>query len=911
VQQITLDSLVGREREVEALRSFLLSDGVGAEALALEGPAGIGKTAVWRAGAELARDAGLQVLVSRPSTLDSMLGFVGIADLLDGVDLRQLEGVPEAQLRALESAVVVREGHVADGQVVYAAFLSALRALAARTRLLVAIDDLQWLDQASSAAISFAARRLEHDDVRFLLTLRTPADAEVVSHLHAALAVETIAAEPLSLGAVSHLVHSRLGLSLSRIATRRIHEISDGNPLFALELARALRDRKTGAMDDREIPLPDRLENVLADRVQGLAPGARRALLAVSLSRNARIEEITSAVGEKAVDDAEYAGVIVEDRTRVRASHPLLAEVVKSRAAAAERRALHRRLAEIASDSERRALHLSHATRTADATVAAIVAAAAAKAYARGAAASAAELGERALELTPPDDPAQLERRLDAAEYRYMTGALHRTVELLPDIDSLPPGPDRGRAALLKGGASLVSADASGENLLLAVADTDPRSRLGAMARSRLAFNDAIGLFQNIERGRALAEEGLIAARALGERAIENEARAAMMWCQALLGESLDEQLAHVADTDEWRLYHGTSRIKAVDLIWRGRLTDARALLDSLLTLADERGEGESYYALRVQLCEVEMRAGRWSRLAELVEEWEREPREAAGHGSALRRFQTFLALGGGDFRTAIELGNDAVAASEEVGIPWHGLESRRALGVALMMTGDAGAACRAFLSLQERIRTAGARNPGAFPVAPDLIQALTLTGSTDQAQDELATLRDQAVRQDNAWAHAAALRADGYVQFARGEDSSAAEAFDRAARAFASLAMPFDQARSLTALGQAQRRLRRKREARETLEAAAALFEELGSPGWAELARQELARIGGRRAAGETLTPTEQRVAELVASGLANKQVAATLVVSVGTVEAHLTRIYAKVGVRSRTELVRAMTGS
>lgn len=907
----TLESLVGREDEVDTLRSFLLGDGLGAEAVVLEGPAGIGKTSIWRAGVDGARAAGIRVLVSRPSLQDSMLGFVGIADLLDEVDLESLEQVPAEQLHALHRAVVRRDGHVADPQVVYAALLSTLRALAGHARLIVAIDDVQWLDEASFAALTFAARRLERADVRFAFTLRVPAEQTLRALIQAGLPVERVPIEPLTFGAVAHLLHSRLSLRLPRSTARRVYEVSAGNPLFALELGRAIRTRDTTAPVHREIPLPDQLDAILANHVDSLHPTARRALLAVSLTREAKVAEIVEAVGRDALEQAERSGAIVIERTRVRPFHPLIGEVVKSRADPGERRELHRTLAAIVPDAERRALHLSESTLGEDSEVAAIVSDAAAQAHSRSAAASAAELGERALELTPANDPALLERRLDAAEYRYLAGALHRTIELLPDIHTLEPGPSRARAALLRAGASLIAAQETADNLRLAVAESDPCSRLGALARLRLSVNLAVATLQDVQAARVLAEEALATARRIGDPGVANEGLAAAMWCRAFAGQRLDPELSEVASTVEWRLYDGTSRIQAIELMWRGCLEEARAMFHTLLALADERGEAESYFALRVQLCELELRAGRWDRLAELLSEWEREPREVAGHNAALQRFQAFLAVGRGRPEEAERLAEQAIGAATRVGIPWHALEAWRAMGVARLLDGDVKGACAAFVPMQARIRAARVDNPGAFPVAPDLIQALAFDNRLSDAEEELRILRGQASDQDNAWAHAAAWSSTGYVKLAAGDDAEAAAAFDHAAGAFAELGMRFDQARSLTALGAAQRRMRRRREARATLESAAVLFDELGSFGWAEMARSELGRVGGRRPSGTTLTPTEQRVAELVASGLANKQVAAALVVSVGTVEAHLTRIYAKYGVRSRTEMVRAMAQS
>ena len=911
MQSSTLASLVGREREVEALREFLLGDGGAGEASMLEGPTGIGKTSVWRAGVEAAREDGSCVRLSRPSAQDSLLAFVGLADLLDGIDLGALHGLPEAQLSALENAIQIRDDGVADAQLVYTAFLAALRLLARDRRVIVAVDDLQWLDQASATALAFAARRLEHDDVRFLFTLRLPDAGGVAALLEAALPIDRLPVVPMTLGAVGHLLHTRLALTLPRTVTHRVYEISGGNPLFALELGRALRGQKRRRGIDGGLPLPDRLEGILAERVDALSVGARHALLAVSLSRGASTAEIVAVVGQPALDDADHAGVVTVEDDHVRPAHPLLGEVAKSRVHPRERRHMHRQLAEVVPDQRRQALHLSQAAAGPDAPTAAIVSRVAAQAAARGAVASAAELGERALQLTPADDQVLLERRLDAAEYLYMSGDSRRAVEVLPALDSLPPGPDRARAALLRGGVAIGSADVIESDFRVAVADTPYDSRIGALARIRLANNLAVGRLYDLRQALALAEEGLAGAVKLGDPLIQNEGFATVIWCRAMLGMPLDGQLARAAATAEGWLYYGTSRAEGVHLMWRGRLTEARAVFDPLLALADERGEGEAYVALRVQVCELELRAAGWARVASLVQEWQREPRESVGYEAALLRLQAFLALGRGAFSEAEELALRGIRVSDEAKIPWHGLECRRALGIARLVNGDAARACEELVELRNRLRAPGVDNPGAFPLAPDLIQALCLTGHHERAAREHATLVGQASSQGNLWAGAAAERAQGYLHLAAGDDAAAAPSFERAAGRFAGLGMPLDQARALTALGVAQRRLRRRRDARQTLERAVALLESIGSPGWAELARIELARVGGRRPAGAQLTATERRVAELVVSGLANKQVAAALVVSVGTVEAHLTRIYAKLGVRSRTELVRALAGN
>lgn len=151
----------------------------------------------------------------------------------------------------------------------------------------------------------------------------------------------------------------------------------------------------------------------------------------------------------------------------------------------------------------------------------------------------------------------------------------------------------------------------------------------------------------------------------------------------------------------------------------------------------------------------------------------------------------------------------------------------------------------------------------------------------------------------------AVAARGRGLVQATRGDTDGAAGSFSTALALHARYTDPLEHARTLLVYGACLRRARRKREARELLEEATASFEQLGSPLFAARAHDELERLSGRRVSSG-LTATEERVANLVAQGLSNKQVAVELVVTVKAVEAHLTRIYAKLGVRSRAELMR-----
>jgi DNA-binding CsgD family transcriptional regulator len=332
-------------------------------------------------------------------------------------------------------------------------------------------------------------------------------------------------------------------------------------------------------------------------------------------------------------------------------------------------------------------------------------------------------------------------------------------------------------------------------------------------------------------------------------------------------------------------------------------MAGARAALTALLDEADERGETWSYLVARLHQCELELRAGHWAAASRALDEWVesadvpppvREPVHA--------RCRALLAAGRGDVAEAERAAGDAIAGAEATGIRWQLLEGLRARGLARLLAHEPARAAADLRAVWRTAEREGVEDPGAFPVAPDLVEALLDTGERDEARAVTARLRELADAQRHPWGQASAHRCAALLE----EDWAAAE--EVAAR-YERLGLPFDRARSLLALGRAARGRQRWRAARGLLAPAAEAFGALGSAGWAQDARAELARVAGRRAhpAGQ-LTPSERRVAELAADGMSNKEIARTLFLSVHTVEAHLSHSYAKLGVRSRTQLARAI---
>jgi DNA-binding CsgD family transcriptional regulator len=348
-------------------------------------------------------------------------------------------------------------------------------------------------------------------------------------------------------------------------------------------------------------------------------------------------------------------------------------------------------------------------------------------------------------------------------------------------------------------------------------------------------------------------------------------------------------------------------------LVWRGEVERARGILSTFLSIADERAEGVGYAWLRLNMCELELRTARWDAASKLLDEWAESDNEQALITPTYQRCRALLAAGRGDAALAERWAAPAFADARARGYRWQVLEAARALGMAALLAHQPRRAVEWLRAVWEHAEQHGVEDPGAFPVAPDLVEALLDAGETGEAATVSARLGKLSECHAHPWGLASAKRCDAVIRLSSGKhDEQAATQMAESAAEFGRLGLPFDQARTLLALGRGLRRAKRWGAARQALQEAVAVLGQLGSPGWAAEAASELARVGARRPSpvGE-LTSAEQRVAELAAAGNSNKEIARNLHVTVSTVEAHLSRAYAKLGVRSRTQLAARLSSA
>jgi DNA-binding CsgD family transcriptional regulator len=391
------------------------------------------------------------------------------------------------------------------------------------------------------------------------------------------------------------------------------------------------------------------------------------------------------------------------------------------------------------------------------------------------------------------------------------------------------------------------------------------------------------------------------------------EAFQAYPFVEFLLGRGVDQELldrgialeGHMEGEFKSHVIRA-SFVAAQLLKFTDRLDEARRTFTELLGDAVAHGVTGPIPQIRYHLAELESRAGNWDAAMEHA----RESRAAAqrigmGALSSEGHFAVGLVeahLGRADpARLAAHEGVRVAEAAGEILLLIPNLSVLGFLELSLGNFTEADAHLSRAVELEQAM---GVREPAYFRLVPDEVEALVGLGRLDEAEALLAPFEESGRNLDRAWAIATGARCRALVLAARGDLTGASAAADEAVRVHDHLPLPFELGRTLLVRGTVERRAKRKREARDTLTKALEVFDGLGAALWADKARAELARIGGRAPSSLDLTPTEDKVAALVASGSTNREVADALFVSVHTVEANLKRIYRKLGIRSRTEL-------
>ena len=901
--------VLGREAELARIDEFL-RDADGVSALLIEGAAGIGKTTLWRHGVSTGANLGRRVLAAQPLEAEAEMAFAGLDSLLGSALDEVADELSEPHRVALDIALlrVPHGGRPLEPRAVDGGTLVALRVLAEREPLLIAIDDVHWVDKPSLRALRHALHRLDQEDVLVLSSARREAgtpdlglDRDRTSRLGLG---------PLGLGELREIVRLRLGEWLSSPAAARLEELSAGSPFYALELARM--SGQGSARWKRPLAAAD-LRELVGNRIAALPEATVAALAVVAALATPDTKLVTQMLGEEAVLDPAFAAEILEQRdNELRFAHPLLAEASYAAVPPAARRAMHRRLAEAVRDPEERARHLAASAAGPDPEVANALEQGAAAASARGAPSAAAELLEGAARLTPPDDPeSAARRRLEASIRHFEAGDGVVGTQICRElVDSLPPGGLRADALTWLGSYGLLSLD---ENT--ALCERAVEEAVTHEQRARCLLNLAIVRdLHDLER----ANQTAAAALELIDPMTDPAMRA---WGLSILGRSeyfsrpARELPAALYQALELEREHGTiapdhyvtaPAILGVGLMMRDRLDEGRELLASVRVAARAAGDLTGAAGIALHLTELECRAGDLPQARAYAD----EGLAAADEGTvshtlgALSYARALVAAHEGEVELARELATRGRQMGEEVGDTIFPVMNSWALGFLELSLGNPETALTHLDGLLERWHTLRFMEPGVAPFMQDRIDALIAAGHIEQADEALEKQDELARELQRPRLLAAGARERGLIAAARGDLSAALDHLQQALEHHADLPVPNQRARTLLALGATLRRAGRRRDARAALDEALGTFEAVGERLWADRAREEAARLGGRTPAGDELTPAERRVAELVAEGRSNREVADALYVTVRTVEANLTRIYSKLNLRSRAEL-------
>ncbi len=914
--------VIGREAELRLVESFLDAAGPGAHALVLEGEAGIGKTTIWHAARESARRRGYRLIETRPTEAEARIPFAALHDLVAPLFDESRPELPAPQQAALDVALMrsdVPVGAPLQPLALSLAVLELLRVGAATRPLAIAIDDWPWLDESSAGVLRFAFRRLDTEPVIALVTQRTPAPAGLLDDLPEER-LRRVSVEGLSVDAIDELLERALGLRLAPSALRRVRRMSGGNPFHAVERGRLIQARGPDALTATPL-LPESMPDLVRERLASLPPAAAEVARSVAALSHPTLPLLDAVLGREPAREglelAISAGVLARGDDPIRFAHPLLATELMGSMPEAERRDLHRRLAAVVSGHEEVARHRALAASGPDPDVADALDAAATQAHGRGAPDAAADLIEHAARLSSPDDPARGTRLATAGWYRLVAGDVARARQILEDALTEPiaaAGPSRAEILYRLAAVRQLMDDFGAAEVIGSEALEHARGDLPLTVRIKLLLAGvsfisgrrwADGARHAFE-ARELAEAGgdpAILAITIGPE---------LSWRHATGDGCAPMSAQRSAEVEQW-----TRHFRALDLpdyaiaaieFADGATSSAIERLRALLDRAERDGDASSLPFLLANVALADVLDGRVD-LARLG--IERASRLAAATEQATAQvhvlvYEARILSRLGEVDAALAAGRSAFALMETTG--WRVGEWWLRVDLALLelVRGNAAAALELVAGSVGPAQSddESPRRRWGQPVA---VEALVALGRLEDARAVLHEVEAGASAARTPRLLAEAQRARARVAAAEGNEDAADAAAEEAEGLHREMGDRWELARTLLLRGEIHRRGRRRAKARAALREAFETFTVLGARLWADEAREQLGRIDALREDGG-LTPTQRRVAELVAGGLTNRQAADRLFMSVHTVEAHLSAAYRALGITSRRQLGAAM---
>ncbi|MFC9627220.1 AAA family ATPase [Streptomyces sp. NPDC056930] len=902
--------LIGRDEDLEFIRSHFNGSAIHGAALLLSGEAGIGKTALLDAVAAEARREGTRVLRASGVQFEADISYAGLNQLLVPL-FDSFDRLDPSHRDALRVAVGIGSGPPPNRLLTSTAALLLLRQIAADTPLLVVIDDLPWLDRATTSVLGFVARRLIGSRISFLAASRVTSDG-----FFEASGLTEHRLQPLDDRSSSELLaHTHPGMS--RAVRRRIAAEAHGNPLALVELPAALdsEQRTAQVAVPSVLPLSERLQQLFVSRVADLPAPSREVLLIAALEGTGDLTVLeAAAAGRPVIDMLESAErdrlvAISGPSRRLSFRHPLIGSAVVATATAADRRRAHQALAAALTDQpERRAWHLGEAALGPDETVADLLEQAARLRLRRGDALGAVAALTRAAGLSPV--PADESRRLAEAAYigTDAGGELADASRLLAGARRADPTAQESLHAAAASALLLINKDGD--------INTAHRLLVGAIEAGGHRYDasdDALiealftlitlcwysgdpqkwpPLFRALERLTPQAPDLLwVCAQTFADPARTGHRALGV----------LDALLADIGQ-DPTRVI----RISTC-AVYTERLTASRK---ASLHMVDQGRAGTApvsrHLAALVHLSLDYYNAGRWDEAVQLAGEGRVlcEEYDYPFFACKLQFVQALVAAARGDTETSTALSEEIVSWAVPRGahgarvLAWH------AGGLAALGSGDFEAAYRHAAALSPP-GTLAPFLPQAMAGALDLVEAAVRTGRAAEAAAHAAAMRESVMAELSLRLHMLVLACQALTT--PGDDAFAL--FDQALSLAEPGDWPFDVARVRLFYGERLRRRRVTREARKQLVQALTAFEKLGATPWVTRATAEL-RASGHGAAALAqpgkgpLTAQEREIATLAATGLTNKQIAERLFLSHRTIGTHLYQIYPKLGINSRAAL-------
>ncbi|WP_431961751.1 AAA family ATPase [Actinacidiphila sp. bgisy160] len=910
-----LQGLVGRAADVDRIEGLLGSADSGGAVL-LAGEPGVGKTALLGHLARRALTAGARVLRGAGAESESDVAYAALNQLLFPLWEEDPQALDGAHREALRVALGFGEGAPPERLLVSNAALVLLRRAAAAAPVLLVVDDLQTVDPASAAVLGFVARRLAGSRVRFLAAARRGHRGCVVSGVRAEHEVL-----PLDESA-SRLLARSSHPDLTGLVVECVVAVAQGNPLALVELPAALTGPQRAGLErmPAALPLTRRLREVFGSCVAGLPEATRRLLLVPALEGTGDLAVVQCAarrlgagVDLADLEPAERDGLvrIEEFDHRLSFRHQLFRAAVIDASTSAERRRVHRELAEVLHDRpDQRAWHLGEACVEQDEDVAALLESTAHRVLRRGDAMAAIRALTKAAHLSP--GAADRGRRLSAAAYLRAdaSGELTMASRLLDDARRFGTD-DR---------ASLYSAAVAVHRLLDGKGDIDTAHRilLGAIENGDHPYGACDPALEE-------ALYLLLLLCCLGGREelwaplhkfldrLGPDVPRLLTVNVATQGDPARTAIGALGDLEE--LIGGLPRETAPSRITRigtasiaaDRLSGVRDAISGVLP------QGRRQIVTLPLLCTDAFLAGRWDDTTELADEGLRLCKEHAFEAVSwyFLYYKAVVAAARGEAGPAEEAAGAMASWGTSRGAHHLVTLAEHIRVLVAQAEGDFERAYRHAAAISPPGELAP-YTPVALLVIGDVVEAAVRTQRHAEAAAHVAAVRHAGVA---ALSPRRAMFVDASAAMAAESDEEAIELFERALSHPGIQQWPFDLARVTLAYGERLRKARSTTDARASLSAALAAFEQLGALPWAERAKRTLQATGWmvKRPEGPesvSLTPQEVEIAHLAASGLTNKQIAERLYLSPRTVGGHLGRVFPKLGITSRAALRDALTG-